>query len=236
MTLTLDSLCTAMGIDTRPVGIYDAPDPARFAPTIPLQRCLFDHYQDWQDGKTVVIGPDTRGCPGCSRWLLGADRFASREAMVRFLADQEGLRETHELMEAWLDVHHVPAPAHGHILVGPVREDQGPYLRTVTFFVNPDQLGVLLYGASYHAHPSDPEPVLAPFGSGCGQMLNLFPDLGAAQAVIGATDIAMRRFLPPDRLAFTVTVPMLERLLRLDDGHSFLGKSFLEQLWASRGV
>jgi hypothetical protein len=44
----------------------------------------------------------------------------------------------------------------------------------------------------------------------------------------------MRQHIPPDLLAFTVTVPMLERLLSLDDGHSFLGKSFLSQLKLAR--
>lgn len=93
---------------------------------------------------------------------------------------------------------------------------------------------MLLYGAHYHAHPADPPPVLAPFGSGCGLMFSLFPDLTKAQAMIGATDIAMRQCLPPDRLTFSVTLPMLERLLRLDDGHRFLGKHFLGRLKSAR--
>lgn len=234
MTLTLDSLCEAMGIDTRPVGIYDAPDPRAFEPIVPLRRCLFDHYQDWQDGKTVTINPATQGCPGSGYWLTGTGRFPSREAMVCFLTDKEGIRETRELTEAWLAAHPVPPPRHGHILIGPVRDHPRIHLRTVTFFVNPDQLAALVFGAAYHAHPGDPEPVMAPFGSGCGQMLNLFQDLERPQAAIGGTDLAMRHHLPADRLAFTVTVPMLERLLRLDDGHSFLEHSFLAKLRASR--
>lgn len=234
MTMTLEALCSAAGITTRPIGVYDAPDPERFSPFMPLQRCIFDHYDGWQRGETLLIDDTSRGCPGCGYWLNGVGRFPSREAMVGFLTDKEGLRENGAVTEAWLDSIPVGRPAHGHILIGPVRQDLAPYLKTVTFFITPDQLSVLLYGAHYQAHPRDPEPVLAPFGSGCGQLLANFPDLGQAQAIIGATDIAMRQHLPADQLAFTVTLPMLERLLHLDDGHSFLGKPFLQKLCSAR--
>jgi len=202
---------------------------------VPLQRCIFDHYEGWQRGETLVIDGTSRGCPGCGYWLTGVGRFPSREAMVEFLTVKEGLRERSGLTEAWLEAHPVSFPSHGHILIGPLRQDLVRYLRTVTFFVTPDQLSVLVTGAHYHAHPGDPEPVLAPIGSGCGQMFSLFPDLDQAQAIIGATDIAMRQCLPQDHLSFTVTPPMLERLLSLDDGHSFLGKPFLQRVRLARG-
>jgi len=236
MTLTLEALCAAADLDARPVGLYDAPEPERFAPVVSLRRCLFDHYEDWQRGNTLLFDQASKGCPGCGYWLTGVGRFPSRQAMVEFLTVKEGLRETHALTEAWLDACPVQPPAHGHILIGPVRPELDEYLKTITFFVTPDQLSVLLYGAHYHAHPDDPAPVLAPFGSGCGLMHSLFPDLTKAQAVIGATDIAMRPNMPPNRLSFTVTVPMLRRLLRLDDGHSFLGKHFLSKLKSARSA
>ena len=234
MTLTLSSLCDAIGIKTLPIGVYDAPDPGLFAPLVPLKRCIFEHYQDFQSGAVVVLDQTTQGCPGCGYWMVGKGRFPSREAMVTFLTDKEGLRENSGLIEAWLDAHPTFQPRNGYIAVGPVSDERMKFLRTVTFFVNPDQLSALIYGANYHAHPKDSEPVLAPWGSGCGQMYSLFPDLSAAQAIIGATDVAMRQHIPPDLLAFTVTVPMLERLLSLDDGHSFLGKPFLSQLKLAR--
>ncbi len=234
MTMTLSSFCDAMGIETLPIGVYDAPDPELFAPMVPLKGCIFDHYQDFQSGAAEVLDPATKGCPGCGYWMLGKMRFPSREAMVTFLTDKEGLRENSGLTEAWLGAHPTFQPRNGHIAIGPVSSERMKFLRTVTFFVNPDQLSALIYGANYHAHPDDPEPVLATWGSGCGQMYSLFPDLSRAQAIIGATDVAMRQHIPPDLLAFTVTVAMLERLLSLDDGHSFLGKSFLSQLKLAR--
>jgi len=64
-------------------------------------------------------------------------------------------------------------------------------------------------------------------------LLPLFADLAVPQAIVGATDIAMRQWLPPDALAFTVTRPMFERLCELDE-RSFLFKPFLQRLQRAR--
>ena len=126
-------------------------------------------------------------------------------------------------------------PRHGHVLIGPLRADQYEYLRTVTFYVNADQLAVLVTGSSYYRRPEEP-PVLAPFSSGCGQLASVFNDLDAAQAVIGATDQAMRKHLEPGLLAFTVTKPMFELLCRwADDPASSLHNNFLKPVIAARG-
>jgi len=234
MSMTLDDFCNVVELDYRPVGIYDAPEPASFAPLTDNKRCIFDHFDDWQQGKTIDITAATKTCPGCSYWMTGINKFPTWEAYVDFLTVKEGLRATPELMDSWLKAHPPYRPAHGHILIGPVKPELSAYLKTVTFFVNPDQLSVLMLGASYHAHPGDLAPVIAPFGSGCGQMLTMFSHLEKPQAIIGATDIAMRDMLPPDCLAFTVTVPMLDRLLSLDKERSFLGKPFLNKLRAAR--
>ena len=53
------------------------------------------------------------------------------------------------------------------------------------------------------------------------------------QAVLGATDIAMRHHLPPDILALTVTKPMFEQLCALDE-RSFLYKPFWARLQKAR--
>jgi hypothetical protein len=234
MSLNLKELCRLMEIDTRPIGVYDAPDPTPFAPLVGLKRCVFDHYADWQNGQTLDVSGRSRGCPGCGYWMRGVQGFPSKEAFVKFLAEKEGLRASSELMEAWVDATPPYQPVNEHVLIGPVRDETAEYLKTVTFFVNPDQMSVLMHGAVYHAHPDDPAPVLAPFGSGCGQMLALFPNPAKPQALIGATDLAMRGLLPAERLAFTVTVPMLDRLLSLDPQQSFLGKPFLRKLREAR--
>ena len=57
------------------------------------------------------------------------------------------------------------------------------------------------------------------------QLVSLFDNLDIPQAIIGSTDIAMRRYLDPDLIAFTVTRPLFEQLCGLDD-KSFLHKRF----------
>ena len=78
------------------------------------------------------------------------------------------------------------------------------------------------------------DAVVAPFGSGCMEILPLFENLEVPQAILGATDLAMRSALPPDIMAFTVTKPMFERLCSLDE-KSFLYKAFLKNLQRARG-
>jgi hypothetical protein len=64
-------------------------------------------------------------------------------------------------------------------------------------------------------------------------LVSLFKDLDEPQAIIGATDMAMRKYLPPDILAFTVTRPMFEQLCSLDS-KSYLEKRFLSDLKKAR--
>lgn len=224
------------GIDIPLIGLYDAPDPRPFEPLVQPslgQRvCVFATYQRWLRGDTLHITRENYGCGGAGSWLCGVET-RSRQGYVEFLVDDEGLKATHQLMEQWLDHREPYRQDHPHLLIGPLQESQYGYLRTVTFFANPDQLSLLMTGAQYHSAPTDPEPVLARFGSGCMQLVTVFDDLTIPQAAVGATDIAMRQYLPPDILAFTVTKPMFERLCALDE-RSFLYKPFWARLQKAR--
>lgn len=216
------------------LGLYDAPDPGAFAPLAePRGRaCVFSFHPHWLRGETLHLTAERHGCGGCGHWWFGLEG-RSREAYITFLAEEEGLRASRELMGAWLDRTRPYEPAHGHLLLGPLRPDRQEHLLTVTFLADPDQLSVLLAGAYYRSGPDDPPAVRAPFGAGCMELLTLLENLEAPQAVVGATDLAMRRHLPPNLLAFTVTKPMFRRLCELD-GRSFLDKPFLRALWKSR--
>jgi hypothetical protein len=229
-------LSKRVGLSAPLVGFYDAPDVRPFEPLVrpkPGRRaCVFAFYRQWLDGKTLHITQDNFGCGGAGHWLCGLET-RSRDGFVRFLVDDEGLKSSHELMNQWLDHYHGYEQEHPNILIGPLREDQYAYLRSITFWVNPDQLGALMLGAQYDSAPGDPPPVIAPFGSGCMQLVSLFADLSIPQAIIGATDIAMRRYLPPAVLAFTVTRPMFERLCALGK-ESFLHKPFWQDLTRAR--
>jgi len=218
------------------IGFYDAPDPAAFAPLVSpgegSTACLFAFFPRWLEGATLHLTSERFGCSGAGRALCAVET-RTRAQMVDFLVGHEGLKATPELMEEWLDVRRPYRPRHGNLLIGPLRPAQDEYLLSVTFYVTPDQLGLLTLGAQYRSRPTDPAPVLAPFGSGCMQLVNLFEDLGRPQAVVGATDIAMRQHLPADVLAFTVTKPLFEELCALDE-HSFLYKPFWQRLRDAR--
>jgi hypothetical protein len=217
------------------VGLYDAPDPAPFEPLVVPgdHECVFASLGPWREGKTLHLTCEQYGC-GAGH-LLGLPRRDRRD-MVEFLHGKEGLRASPELMGEWWDRAPQYHPTHEHLLIGPLLPGQYEFLRTVTFFVNPDQLSVLTGGASYYSHPDDIEPVIAPFGSGCMQLAALFADLELPQAMIGGTDQAMRKHLEPWMLAFTVTKPMYERLCDwAADPHSSLHTGFLKGLIRSRG-
>ena len=229
-------LLAVAGIDLPLVGFYDAPDPAPFAPLREPEKgeCLFATYPDWLAGRTLHLTADRFGCGGAGYWLFGKEG-RSREEFVRFLVEGEGLKESPESMNDWIDRTPPYRPEHGHLLFGPLREDMAAHLRTITFFVNPDQLSLLLIGAQYHHRPGEPDPAAVPFGSGCMEIGVLLGDPEAPRAVVGATDIAMRSHLPPDILAFTVTRPMFERLCRLGES-SFLYKPFWRNLRRARSL
>jgi hypothetical protein len=233
-----EKLLEILGIGIPLVGFYDAPETSPFRPLVTPgsgeRRCVFACYEDWLDGATLHITRENYGCGGAGRALCDVTT-RSREDFVKFLVDDEGLKASHALMNQWLDTGQVYRQTHPNLLIGPLREEQYAYLRTVTFYVNPDQLGALTLGAQYYSAPGDPAPVLAPFGSGCSQLVSLFGDLDIPQAVIGATDIAMRKHLPADIVAFTVTKPMFERLCALDE-RSFLYKPFWRNLQRARGL
>lgn len=207
------TIIDALSIGEAVIGFYDAPDPAPFAPLIEpsgTHKCVFASYARWCEGKTLHVTEHLHGC-GASHLLGPTSR--SREEIVRLLVDEEGLRASHELMDQWLDATPGYEPRYGHLLIGPLCADQYEYLRSVTFYVNTEQLAVLVTGSSYYRRPND-APVVAPLNPGCWQLASVFSDLDAPQAVVGATGRALRQQLDPGLLTFTVTKSMFELLCR----------------------
>ncbi len=217
------------------IGFYDTPDPLKFEPLIVPAKgtCVFDFTKRILGGETLHLSADHYGCPGAGNSLCGVEAFP-REALVKFLVEQEGLKASAELMEKWVDARNPYQPIHGNMMIGPLKPDRWDYLRSVTFVVNPDQLSGLMTGAQYLTGPDDPAPVICPFGSGCS-LLVLFEDLDAPQSLLGATDMAMREHIKPSDNLFTVTKPMFENLCKLDE-KSFLFKKFWSGLRESRGL
>ena len=124
------------------VGFYDAPDAAPFEPLVVpgARQCIYGSLKKWRAGKTLHLTREKHGCGGVH---LFGESSMSRGQLVDFLCDEEGLRANRELMELWLDSVPSYRSKHEHLLFGPLRADQYEFLRTVTFYVNPDQLAVL---------------------------------------------------------------------------------------------
>ena len=217
------------------IGFYDLPDPKPFEPFAKPKRCIFSCYKNWIKGESICISEGNCSCRGGGYWVCG-DEFTTRDNFAKVLNEREGFKSSQELMEQWLDNLKPYRIENGYVAIGPLRTEQYDFLKTVTFFVNPDQLSLLLLGTEYNNASVNINPAITAFGSGCGQLAALFgnfdPDI--PKAVIGATDIAMREHLPPYILALTVNKPMYRQLCELDE-NSFLYKSFWKRLRKARG-
>ena len=230
------NLITQIELRVPLLGVYDSPDTRGFEPLVAPEpgkhMCIFCFYENWLKGESLLITKDNFGCAGAGNCLCNV-QTRTKEDLVKFLKDGEGLKATHEIMNKWVDKRKPYEQEHPYLIMGPLKEDKYDLLKTVSFFVNPDQLASLIIGANYRSVPGDVPAVIAPFGAGCMELLPLFDDLHVPQAMIGATDIAMRQHLPADILLFTVTKPMFEQLCDLGQ-ESFLFKPFLKNLKKAR--
>jgi hypothetical protein len=157
--------------------------------------------------------------------------------MANFLTDGkgapmgEGLKESPALAQEFLDRAKAPVQKGDTILIGPLRPDKWDTVRSVTFFVDPDRLAGVMTLATYFSGPDD--YVRGPFSSGCGLMLRELESQEKDAAILGTTDLAMRKYLPPDILALTVTPARFEKMLSVPDD-SFLFRSWWNDLMKSR--
>lgn len=220
------------GIEYPVIGFYDTPYLKPFEPYLDAKGCVFSYYKQFRKGKYLQLTREQCGCAGAGKWLCSL-QTRTKEQYVKFLADDEGLKANHALMREWLEYEKPYRQEHENLVIGALQASEYKYLKTATFFVDPDQLSILMIGAQLHSSPTDPAPVISPFGSGCMLLISLFKDLSIPQAVIGATDMAMRKYLPPEILAFTVTKPMFELLCSIDK-NSYLEKSFIKGLKDAR--
>jgi hypothetical protein len=222
------------GIKTPLIGFYDVSDPKPFEPFCTPKRCIFSGYENWAKGESIYISEGNCSCRGGGYWIGGVE-FTTRDNFAKGLNEREGFKSSCELMKKWLENLNPYMIENGYVVIGPLKDDQYEHLKTVTFYVNPDQLSLLLLGAEYNNASINNNPAITAFGSGCGQLAALFGDFDTdiPKAIIGATDIAMREHLPPDILALTVNKPMYRQLCELDE-NSFLYKSFWKRLRKAR--
>jgi len=229
------NLLKSLGISNPIIGFYDTPEKGLFEPFTTAEQCIFSCYQDWMQGKSLCLSEQDVGaieCPGAGYWNCNV-ASVPREHVAHFLAVEEGLKASHELMCQWLENQPPYKKKHDYIVIGPLRMEQYEYLKTITFYVDPDQLSMLITGAEYHNASISHQPVTASFGTGCGQLAAIFNDFKTPKAAIGGTDIAMRPYLTCNTLAYTVTKPMFEKLCLLGN-KSFLHKSFWNNVKQAR--
>ena len=101
---------------------------------------------------------------------------------------------------------------------------------TLSFFVDPDRLSALMTLSGYW---SSVDTVVAPFGSGCSLLWRAVDERGGDKAVVGGTDIAMRRHLPPNTLVFTVAPQLFYQMVNVPPG-SFLDRDWWAALMEAR--
>lgn len=218
------------------VSVYDAPASEAFAPLVEAEgsACCFAYYQRWLDGETLVLRKGGAGCPGAHRAFGLEPQYPPY--MAHFLTDGvgapkgEGLRATPEIAQAYLDAARPPELDSDTLLVGPLRVERWEAVRSVTFLADPDRLAALMTLAGYWS-PDD--VVAAPFGSGCSFLWRALGPGGDERAVIGGTDIAMRRYLPPNVLTLTVRPAHFARMAAAPDD-SFLYRSWWNDLMEFR--
>lgn len=237
------TLLEIAGISKPLLGFYDVPDIKPFEPFTESHGCILSNYKSWLEGKSIWISKENCSCQGALYWITGelpewtkGKENPPLELFAKMLNDHEGFKSSDKLMQEWFENLPPYKMENEFAVLGPLKNDQHKYLKTVTFFVNPDQLGLLVLGAEYNNSSVKKSPVVTAFSSGCGQMVPILFTLetNEPKAMIGSLDIAMRAFIPADILTFTVNMPMFEQLCSLPED-SFLHKPIWKKLRKSRG-
>jgi hypothetical protein len=211
------------------IGFYDAPDMQEiFAPLMDTNSCVFSCFNAWLKGKTLHLTKDNFGCTTCGRVLAGYNGV-SKEKLTEF-KESSGAKYTQEIKNALMGSRHAYHNEHANIYIGILRPEAWEYLKTVTLFVDPDQLSSLMTLAYYDCKKGDPPPVVAPFGTACSHFVPAFKDLNVPQAVIGSTDMMMRRYIPAKVLSFTMTRPMYEKICMRKNSSFNLGEFFQKMM------
>ncbi|MBN1917063.1 MAG: DUF169 domain-containing protein [Verrucomicrobia bacterium] len=240
----IDRLRKQLRLETPLIAVYDAAPGEAFKPMVEAKgrACCFAYYTQWLDGQTVVFRKGGGGCPGGHR-AFGLEKEYP-EYMAGFLTTGEGvppgsemtggegLKATAELAQEFLDNAAPPEVSGDTVLIGPLRLDQWDDVMTVTFLVDPDRLAGVMTLAGFW---SGRDVVRAPFSSGCGMMWRSVIEETWDPAVIGCTDLAMRRYVPAEILSLTVSPERFEQMLTFPD-NAFLFKDWWNGLMESRGL
>jgi hypothetical protein len=241
---SIDRLVDKLRLTTPIIAVYDSEPSETFEPVVEAtgRTCCFAYLKRWLNGESLVIKRGEGDFSDPDRGCMGAQTaFGLKQGyppfMANFLTDGEGapmgegLKARPELAQEFLDRAIPPALKGDTVIVGALRLEAWESVRSVTFLVDPDRLSALMTLAAYWT--SDPDMIYAPFSSGCGLMLRELEAVKGERALIGCTDIAMRKYLPPDMICITVSPRLFERMVDFPDD-AFLNKSWWNELMDQR--
>ena len=144
---------------------------------------------------------------------------------MQSLKDGEAYKKTPELVNGFVDWLPITEVLTEYVIFKPlseVKENETP--EVVAFLVTPDQLSALVVLANYDRKGS--ENVMIPFGAGCHSFFLIPYNEGKSdqpRAVVGMTDISVRKHLPKDMLS--VALPY-KRFVEMENN---VAGSFLER-------
>lgn len=241
----VERLLLKLRLNSPPIAVYDSEPSDDFNPMVFASGrvCCFAFYESWLEGRTLVIkrgesagfNESKTGCPGAHR-AFGLEKDYP-EFMAHFLTDGvgapmgEGLMAGPELAQEFLDRAKPVEISGDTVLIGPLQAEHWDRVRSVSFLVDPDRLAALMTLAGYWS--ADADLIAAPFSSGCGLLLRELENQDRDRPVIGCTDIAMRKYLPPEILCLSVTPSRFEQMLTFPDD-CFLNKTWWNDLMDSR--
>ncbi len=194
-------------------------------------------------GRTALFDRNTFGCVGGGTGLGFGNQYEQRSFPIEYLlstgsesehrdlghtthlTEGEGYFKTPELARKFvnaLPMRDLPAEYVVFKPLAQVNEKDAPALAIL--LANPDQLSALMVLANYNRADSD--SVIAPFGAGCQSILFGFAEAERdhPRAVIGFTDISVRKLVDKDTLSLTVPWKMFLDMEANVEG-SFLHKS-----------
>jgi len=172
-------------------------------------------------GRTAVFDRETYGCAGGGIGLGFGDPYreypieellstgdgGAHRAWTRgsHLAEGERYFKTPEIARKFVEALPIREVPTKYVVLKPfaqVAEGETPSL--VMFLANADQLSALLILSNYHR--AIKEGAIAPFGAGCHSILYGFAEAERdhPRAVIGFTDITVRKLVERDILSLTV--------------------------------
>jgi hypothetical protein len=243
----VERLKEKLRLETPLIAVYDAAPDEAFEPTVTARgrACCFAYYKQWLQGKTLVIekdksnsfGDPQSGCPGAQRAFGLTDQYPPW--MAHFLTDGEGapmgegLKATPQLAREYIERARPPALSGDTVLLGPLKLERWNAVRSVSFFVDPDRLAAVMTLSAFWS--SDPDFVTAPFSSGCGLLWRDLDQQNRERAMIGCTDIAMRRYIPPEILCLTVRPGHFEKMVGFPEG-AFLNREWWNALMEARAA